>query len=424
MEKVQPKDWIPLIKPYTKPSVARSLRQVADTLLPLLALFYLAHKALSVSLLLALALDFVAALFLVRLFILQHDAGHGSFFPKKWMNDLLGFFAGVLTLVPYHHWQLSHARHHATSGNLDKRGVGDIYTMTLEEYLKATPGERLRYRLYRNPFVMFFLGPIYVFMLSYRLPLGYGSEKPSVRNSVALTNLFLVLLWTGIYLGFGLKTLLLVYLPIQYFAGMVGIFLFYVQHQFEDAYWEHDPRWEHLKAAMEGSTYLKLPRVLQWLTGNIGFHHIHHLAPKIPNYLLPEVQEKVDLVKGELPQDAEKSLVVKYDPRSEPIMIYSITTKSGNFQDLRRKVTKELVPYLERIDGVASGNTATSRDDLRNPCGVDPRGAHAARDATVGGAPARGVDAIGRYRCVVVRRDRDRRSSRDTRSAIPERRAR
>ena len=266
MEKVQPKDWIPLIKPYTKPSVARSLRQVADTLLPLLALFYLAHKALSVSLLLALALDFVAALFLVRLFILQHDAGHGSFFPKKWMNDLLGFFAGVLTLVPYHHWQLSHARHHATSGNLDKRGVGDIYTMTLEEYLKATPGERLRYRLYRNPFVMFFLGPIYVFMLSYRLPLGYGSEKPSVRNSVALTN-HKQQADTGtkmVHIGRNTK------------SKIVS---------------------KGISAGDSSNSYLKLPRVLQWLTGNIGFHHIHHLAPKIPNYLLPEVQEKVDLVK-------------------------------------------------------------------------------------------------------------------------------
>jgi omega-6 fatty acid desaturase (delta-12 desaturase) len=144
---------------------------------------------------------------------------------------------------------------------------------------------------------MFFLGPIYVFMISYRLPLGYGSEKPSVRNSVALTNLFLALLLAGIVVFLGVKTLLFVYLPIQYLAGMIGIFLFYVQHQFEDVYWEHDPRWEHLKAAMEGSTYLKLPPVLQWLTGNIGFHHIHHLAPKIPNYLLPKVQEEVDLVK-------------------------------------------------------------------------------------------------------------------------------
>lgn len=297
MDKLKPQDWIPLIKPYAKPNTLRSLRQVADTLLPLLLLFFLAHKALSVSLLLTLALDMVAALFLVRLFILQHDAGHGSFFPKRWMNDLLGFSTGVLTLVPYHPWRLSHARHHATSGNLDKRGVGDIYTMTLEEYLKATPWERFKYRVYRNPFIMFFIGPVYVFMLSYRLPLGYGSEKPSVRNSVALTNLFLALLLAGIVLLFGVKTLLLVYLPIQYLAGMVGIFLFYVQHQFEDAYWEHDPRWEHLKAAMEGSTYLKLPKVLQWLTGNIGFHHIHHLAPKIPNYHLPKVQEEVDLVK-------------------------------------------------------------------------------------------------------------------------------
>lgn len=294
--KLQPKDWIPLIKPYAKPDLRRSLRQVGNTLLPLLLLFYLAYLALSVSVVLTLALDFVAALFVVRLFILQHDAGHGSFFPKKWANDLLGFFAGILTLVPYHHWQLSHARHHATSGNLDKRGVGDIYTLTLTEYLRASPWERFKYRIYRNPLVMFLVGPIYTFMLSYRFPLGFGADKPSVRNSVALTNLFLVLLWVGIALGFGLKTLLWVYLPIQYFAGMVGIFLFYVQHQFEDAYWEHDPRWEHLKSAMEGSTYLKLPKPLQWLTGNIGFHHIHHLSPKIPNYNLERVQQEVDLV--------------------------------------------------------------------------------------------------------------------------------
>jgi hypothetical protein len=178
MNKVEPKDWIPLLKPYAKPNTWRSLRQVADTLLPLLGLFYLAHLSLNYSLLLTLALDFAAALFLVRLFILQHDAGHGSFFPKKWMNDLLGFFTGVLTLVPYHHWQLSHARHHATSGNLDKRGVGDIYTMTLQEYLEATPWQRFAYRVYRNPFVMFFIGPIYVFMLSYACPWAMARKSP------------------------------------------------------------------------------------------------------------------------------------------------------------------------------------------------------------------------------------------------------
>lgn len=295
---IEPKDWIPLVKPYAKPNVWRSLRQVANTVLPLFTLFFLAHKALEVSLALTLLLDFVAALFLVRLFILQHDAGHGSFFPKRWANDLLGFLSGVLTLVPYHFWQANHARHHATSGNLDKRGVGDIHTLTVKEYLEATPWERFKYRVYRNPFVMFLLGPVYVFMISHRFPLGYGSEKPHLRNSVAFTNLGIAILLAGLVLLFGTKTLLFVYLPIQYLAGMIGIFLFYVQHQFEDAYWEHDPRWEYLKAAMEGSTYLKLPKILQWLTGNIGFHHIHHLAPKIPNYNLPKVQEEVDLVKA------------------------------------------------------------------------------------------------------------------------------
>ncbi|MGQ9735119.1 MAG: fatty acid desaturase [Thermaceae bacterium] len=294
---LEPKDWIPLIKPYAKPNVWRSLQQVANTVLPLFTLFFLAHKALEVSLALTLVLDALAALFLVRLFILQHDAGHGSFFSKRWANDLLGFISGILTLVPYHYWQASHARHHATSGNLDKRGVGDIYTMTVQEYLEATPWERFKYRVYRNPWIMFLIGPIYVFMLSYRFPTGYGSDKPHLRNSVAWTNLGIALLLAGIVLAFGVNTLLYVYLPIVYLAGMAGISLFYVQHQFEDAYWEHDPRWEYLKAAMEGSTYLKLPKILQWLTGNIGFHHIHHLAPKIPNYNLEKVQEEVDLVK-------------------------------------------------------------------------------------------------------------------------------
>lgn len=233
---IEPEDWIPLVKPYAKPNVWRSPRQVANTVLPLFALFFLADKALEVSLALTLLLDFVAALFLVRPFILQHDAGHGSLFPRRWANDLLGFLSGVLTLVLYRFWQASHARHHATSGNLDKRGVGDIHTLTVKEYLEATPWERFKYRVYRNPFVMFLLGPIYVFMISYRFPLGYGSDKPRLRNSVAWTNLGIAILLAGLVLLFGTKTLLFVYLPIQYLAGMIGIFLFYVRHQFEDVY--------------------------------------------------------------------------------------------------------------------------------------------------------------------------------------------
>ncbi len=294
--RVEPKDWVPLVQPFARPSLWRSLGQVFTSYLPFLALWYLAYRALEVHWGLTLVLDLLAALFLVRIFILQHDAGHGSFFRQRWANDLLGFVSGVLTLTPYGYWRHAHARHHATSGNLDKRGVGDIYTMTTEEYLAATPWQRFSYRVYRNPFVMFLFGPVWVFMLSYRLPLGYGGDKPKVRASVWWTNLALAGLVAFVFAAFGWKAFLLVYLPVQYFAAMIGIFLFYVQHQFEDAYWEHDPRWEYLKAAMEGSTYLKLPPLLQWLTGNIGLHHVHHLAPKIPNYRLQEAHDRVALL--------------------------------------------------------------------------------------------------------------------------------
>ncbi len=182
--RVEPKDWVPLVQPFARPSLWRSLGQLLTSYLPFLVLWYLAYRALEVHWGLTLVLDLLAALFLVRIFILQRDAGHGSFFHQRWANDLLGFVSGVLTLTPYGYWQHAHARHHATSGNLDKRGVGDIYTMTTEEYLPATPWQRFSYRVYRNPFVMFLFGPVWVFVLSYRLPLGYGGDKPKVRASV------------------------------------------------------------------------------------------------------------------------------------------------------------------------------------------------------------------------------------------------
>jgi len=289
----KPIRWTLRVRPYARPQDARSVLEALLTFLPFAGLWAGAawaagHLAWAVP-----ALDLAAALFLVRVFILQHDAGHGSFFQRAAWNDRLGFWAGVLTLTPYAHWRLTHARHHATSGNLDKRGVGDVHTLTLAEYLEAPPRRRLLYRLYRHPLTMFLLGPIAIFMLGYRLPLGYGGDRPAVRRGVALTNLALLGLWTGIALFLGWRVFLLVYLPVQYLAGMIGIFLFYVQHQFEDAYWEEDPNWQYLRAAMEGSSYLKLPRPLDWLTGHIGFHHVHHLAPKIPSYRLAEAHREV-----------------------------------------------------------------------------------------------------------------------------------
>ncbi|MBE3594699.1 MAG: fatty acid desaturase, partial [Candidatus Carbobacillus altaicus] len=295
---LQQNNWQPLLKPYARPSVHKSIGQIVSVALPIMMIFLVAAHVLTTPFWwIVFPLDILLSLFLVRLFILQHDAGHGSLFPKRWANDLFGSISGVFTLVPYHHWKYTHARHHATSGNLDKRGVGDIMTLTVDEYLALSAVGRLKYRLYRNPFVLFLLGPIYEFMLRYRLPLGFGGKRPHIQFSVYATDAALLLFLLTIGWAFGWWTLLLIYLPTIYFAAMFGIFLFYVQHQFEDAYWEHDPRWEYLKAAMEGSTYLKLPRVLQWLTGNIGFHHIHHLAPMIPNYELERVQREVPLVR-------------------------------------------------------------------------------------------------------------------------------
>lgn len=284
------------LKPYTRPVVWRSILQIVTTFLPFFLLFYLSARALEHHWAWSVPLNMLAGLFLVRIFILQHDAGHGSLFPKRAANTALGFVCSILTMVPYAAWQYTHAIHHSTSSNLDRRGVGDVYTMTLQEYLDATPWQRLRYRVFRHPLAMYLLGPFVVFMVGYRIPMGISRRKPALFRSVMYTNLGIALYIATIVALFGWKTFWLVYLPIQYVASAVGLFLFYVQHQFEDTYWERDPRWEFLRAGLEGASYLRLPRVLQWLTGNIGFHHVHHLAPRIPNYLLEKAyRETSDL---------------------------------------------------------------------------------------------------------------------------------
>ncbi|GIV19743.1 MAG: fatty acid desaturase [Armatimonadota bacterium] len=281
------------LKPYTRPIVWRSILQVFNTFFPFFLLFYLSYRVAEHHWAWSIPLNILAGLFLVRIFILQHDAGHGSFFPKRAANTALGFVCSILTMVPYAAWQYTHAIHHSTSSNLDKRGVGDVYTMTLQEYLQATRWQRLRYRIFRNPLVLYLIGPFVVFMLGYRIPMGISRRKPALFRSVMYTNLGIALYLTAIVWLFGWKALWQVYLPIQYVASAVGLFLFYVQHQFEDTYWERDPRWEFLRAGLEGASYLRLPRVLQWLTGNIGFHHIHHLAPRIPNYLLEKAYREI-----------------------------------------------------------------------------------------------------------------------------------
>jgi len=250
------------------------------------------YFSLRVSYWLTLALALPAAFFLVRLFIIQHDCGHGAFFRSSWAADITGSILGVLTLTPYHYWKKTHAIHHATSGNLEHRGFGDINTLTVDEYLALSWLGKVRYRVYRHPFILFGVGPAAHFLIVHRLPTIVPREWRRERRSILWTDVGLAALVVTAGLVFGFREVLLVHLPLLLLSCSIGVWLFYVQHQFEPTYWEHDETWKYESAALEGSSYYRLPRLLHWLTGNIGFHHIHHLNARIPNYRLPEVFRK------------------------------------------------------------------------------------------------------------------------------------
>ncbi|PEI65516.1 fatty acid desaturase [Bacillus wiedmannii] len=260
--------------------------QLINTIVPFIILWYLAYKSLSVSYWLSLVPSLLAAGFMTRIFIIFHDCTHYSFFKSRPANRIVGTCMGVLTVFPFDQWGHEHSIHHATSGNLDKRGTGDIWTLTVDEYLAAPFRLRLAYRLYRNPFVMFGLGPIYVFLLKNRFNRKGARQKE--RMNTYLTNIIIVALIAILCWAIGWQSFLLVHGTIFLIAGSVGIWLFYVQHTFEDSYFEEDKDWEYVKAAVEGSSFYKLPKILQFLTGNIGFHHVHHLSPRVPNYKLEE----------------------------------------------------------------------------------------------------------------------------------------
>ncbi|PHG64373.1 fatty acid desaturase [Bacillus wiedmannii] len=260
--------------------------QLINTIVPFIILWYLVYKSLSVSYWLSLVPSLLAAGFMTRIFIIFHDCTHYSFFKSRPANRIVGTCMGVLTLFPFDQWGHEHSIHHATSGNLDKRGTGDIWTLTVDEYVAAPFRLRLAYRLYRNPFVMFGLGPIYVFLLKNRFNRKGARQKE--RMNTYLTNIIIVALIAILCWAIGWQSFLLVHGTIFLIAGSVGIWLFYVQHTFEDSYFEEDKDWEYVKAAVEGSSFYKLPKILQFLTGNIGFHHVHHLSPRVPNYKLEE----------------------------------------------------------------------------------------------------------------------------------------
>ncbi|HET8894615.1 MAG TPA: fatty acid desaturase [Gaiellaceae bacterium] len=280
-----PRSWRGVLDEYAKPRLGRSLVDLATSVVPYLALLVAMVFALRVSVWLSLALVVPASAFFVRTFIVFHDCTHGSFMRSRRANDMLGVALGLLAWLPYRGWQHEHAVHHATAGNLDRRGVGDITTLTVSEYQALPVWRRIAYRLFRNPLIMFGLGWLLVLVLKPRfVPRG---SRPRVRNSVLATNLALALIVAAAWLTIGWRDYLLVQGPVLVVAGSVGIWLFYVQHQFEDTYWQAQADWRYDHAALEGSSYLKLPGVLRFFTGNIGFHHVHHLSVGIPNYNLP-----------------------------------------------------------------------------------------------------------------------------------------
>jgi len=277
------------VAPFEISDTKASIKQILNTMVPLFLLWYIAYLSLSVSYWLTVPILIITSGFMVRTFILFHDCCHQSFFQSRLANDILGTITGILTLVPYRQWKHTHSVHHATSSNLDKRGVGDMWLLTVKEYQEASLWKRIAYRVYRNPLVMFGIGPISVFLIEYRF--NRKDAKRKERMNVYLTNVGIVALYSLLIWAIGWQAFLLIQGPVFFLSGVMGIWLFYVQHQFEDSYFEHEEQWSYVQAAVEGSSYYKLPKLLQWVTGNIGFHHVHHLSPKVPNYNLEKVHE-------------------------------------------------------------------------------------------------------------------------------------
>ncbi len=288
--------WRDALAPYAKPRVVRSLVDLATSVLPYLALCVAMYFALRVSYLLALAIAIPASGFLVRTFVLFHDCSHGSFLPSRRANAWLGMTLGLFVYSPFLRWRHDHAIHHATSGDLERRGGGDVHTLTVTEYHDLSTRGRLGYRLFRNPLVMFGIGPIFALLVGPRIVA--SGARPRMRRSVIGTNIALAICIGVLCWLVGLSEFLLVQAPTLMLAGAAGIWLFYVQHQFEDAYWQDTQGWSYADAALRGSSYLKLPRVLQFFSGNIGLHHVHHLNARIPNYNLQRAHDENEIFHG------------------------------------------------------------------------------------------------------------------------------
>ena len=281
--------WLKRLMPYRHANGRRGLFELAVTIIPLAVLWGISSVAVANGHWWGLILTIPAAGFLLRLFMIQHDCGHGAFFGKRKIDDWIGRIIGVLTLTPYDCWRRTHAIHHASSGNLDARGIGDVRTLTLAEYRALGPWGKFGYWLYRHPVVMFGLGPVYLFIIQQRLPFGLMRDGPQPWVSTMGTNLAIGVFVLAVIWFLGIVPFLLVHLPIVIMAGTAGVWLFYVQHQFEDTQWDSKPDWVFEPAALYGSSYYDLPQPLRWFTANIGIHHVHHISSRVPYYRLPEV---------------------------------------------------------------------------------------------------------------------------------------
>jgi acyl-lipid omega-6 desaturase (Delta-12 desaturase) len=298
--------WKAIVERYQRPSTGRGVWQVANTLVPYVGLWVLMYFTAGISWWLTVPLAVLAGAFLVRVFIISHDCGHGSFFKSQRANHILGTITGFLTFTSYFHWRWEHSMHHATAGDLDRRGTGDIWTLTVQEYLESSRWRRFAYRLARNPLVLFVIAPLFLFLVRERFVNPRAGARE--RRSVHLTNVVLAAMVVGLSWLYGLPAYIIIQLIVFGVATSAGVWLFYVQHQFEGVYWERSDGWDYTTAALKGSSFYKLPKILQWFSGNIGFHHIHHLSPRIPNYHLEKCHKAEPLFQSVKPVTLWSSL--------------------------------------------------------------------------------------------------------------------
>lgn len=331
--------WFRDTKVFEKPSLPRAYGQIASSLLPFIASWILAVvlMELHVPYVFVLLPVVLAGFLLVRLFIIFHDCTHGSFFKSRKANAFWGWIIGILTFTPYQAWRKAHGIHHATVADLDKRGIGDVWTLTLAEYRASSVWVRLAYRIYRNPVVLFLIGPMILFLIIHRFPVKDADSRE--HWNVHLTTLAAAALLCGMGFGLGWHVVLAIHLPLFFVSAVLGVWLFYVQHQFDPTYWEHTEDWDMYAAALQGSSHYKLPRILQWFSGNIGFHHIHHLRPHIPNYNLERCYKAIRELQLPNPLTLWHSLKCMtlhiWDEKDKLLL---------NFRQTRRRLRTELSP--------------------------------------------------------------------------------